>query len=118
MCGSFLKIQMKSDNGSCLQLPHALLAFSLALVCAFSQVAHAQPSSPQGSQAQESNKQPNPKDSNPSLPGDRSQVGGNDVLKPMTIEQQKAEAQKKSELVDLQKKAYEHAVENMLEAVD
>jgi hypothetical protein len=60
----------------------------------------------------------NSKDSKPNLPGDRGQVGGNDVLKPMTIEQQKEEAQKKSELVDLQKEAYEHAVENMLEAVE
>ena len=109
---------MKSDTGSCLQLSHALLVFSLALVCAFSQVAHAQSSSPQGSQVQESSKQPNPKDSNPTLPGDRGQVGGNDVLKPMSIQQQKEEAMKKSELVDLQKEAYEHAVENMLEAVE
>jgi hypothetical protein len=36
----------------------------------------------------------------------------------MTIEQQKQEAQKKSELVGLQREAHEDAVENLLEAVD
>jgi hypothetical protein len=73
---------------------------------------------PQTSPAQLPLNRVNSRDPNPNLPGDPGQVGGNNVLKPMTIEQQKQEAQKKSELVDLQKEAYDHAVENLLEAVD
>jgi hypothetical protein len=113
---------MKLQTSLRFRLIRLVLAVSAPFVCVSSQVAHAQsassPASTQGAQLQRSLQQSNSKDSKPSLPGDPGQVQGNDVLQPMTIEQQKAEARKKSELVDLQKEAYEHAVENMLEAVD
>ena len=112
-------IRAESLQIRCLRV--ALAACVIVLSC-LAQNACAQSLSqaglPQTSPAQLPSNPVNSRDPRPNVPGDRGQVGGNDVLKPMTIEQQKQEAQKKSELVGLQREAHEDAVENLLEAVD